>query len=371
MTSPTPISHGLVSEELQPSPTPSQPRRVTPVAVVSVLVTVAGTLLLGLAGKWLRDYNDGGPVSTTVAVVLAIASLYPWRYILAAFAADRHRSTLLAEDKLVEARRVSARGREEAFIAMGYAAAGIALALLLLFILTSNGAVAQTFFELDKIKQSWKEITKGFWINIWVACVAEVLVLVLGLLVAIIRMLPGRAGAPLRFLATVYADAFRAIPAIIVIFLVVFGIIGSKMPVLSKLPPTWLGLFALTLTYTAYVSEVYRAGLQSIHPSQAAAARSLGLSYSQTLSTVLVPQAVRRVIPPLLNDFIGLQKDTALLSIAGISEAFQVSTYWQSFTFSMSPVIVPAILFIIITIPQARFVDYLIERDVRRRAGKS
>jgi polar amino acid transport system permease protein len=360
---------GLISEELQPSPVPSQPRRVSGLAAIAIVVAVAGTLLLALAGKWLRDYNGGGPLSTAVAVVLVVASLYPWRYIVAAFAADRQRASLLADDQLVAARRVSARGREEAFIAMGYAAAAILIAGLLLFILTSSGAVAQTFFQLDKIKQSWKEITKGFWINIWVACVAEVLVLVLGLLVAIVRMLPGRAGAPLRFLATVYADAFRAIPAIIVIFLVVFGIIGSKIPVLSKVSPTWLGLFALTLTYTAYVSEVYRAGLASIHPSQAAAARSLGLSYSQTLRTVLVPQAVRRVIPPLLNDFIGLQKDTALLSIAGISEAFQVSTYWQSFTFSMSPVIVPAILFIIITIPQARFVDFLINRDARRRAG--
>jgi len=363
-------SSSLVNEELQPSPTPSQPKAVTPLAVIAVLVTVVGTVLMGVAGKWLRDFNGGGPVSTTVAVVLGVLTLYPWRYIVDAFAADRRRASLLADDKLVEARRVSARGREEALIAMGYAAAGIALALLLMFVLTSHGAVAHTFFELDKIRQSWKEITKGFWINIWVACVAEVLVLVLGLVVAVVRMLPGRAGAPLRFLATVYADAFRAIPAIIVIFLVVFGIIGSKMPVLSHLPPVWLGLFALTLTYTAYVSEVYRAGLASIHPSQGAAARSLGLSYGQTLRTVLVPQAVRRVIPPLLNDFIGLQKDTALLSIAGISEAFQVSTYWQSFTFSMSPVIVPAILFIIITIPQARFVDYLIDRDAARRAGK-
>ena len=362
-------STGLVSDELQPSPVPSQPRRVSGLAVIAIAVAVAGTLLLLVAGKWLRDYNGNGPVSTTVAAVLVLASLYPWRYILAAFAADRRRGALLRDDQLVEARRISASGREEALIAMGYAAAAIILALLLMFILTSSGAVAQTFFELDKIKLSWKEVTKGFWTNIWVAVVAEVLVLILGLLVAIVRMLPGRAGAPLRFLATVYADAFRAIPAIIVIFLVVFGIIGSKMPVLSKLPPTWLGLFALTLTYTAYVSEVYRAGLSSIHPSQAAAARSLGLSYSQTLRTVLVPQAVRRVIPPLLNDFIGLQKDTALLSIAGISEAFQVSTYWQSYTFSMSPVIVPAILFIIITIPQARFVDYLINRDARRRAG--
>jgi polar amino acid transport system permease protein len=362
-------SSGLVNEELQPSPTPSQPKPVMPVAVIAIAVAVVGTVLMAVAGKWLRDYNHGGVVSTLVAVVLVVATLYPWRYIVEAFGASRRRESLLGEGNLVEARRTSARGREESFIAMGYAAAGMVLALLLMFALTSDGAVSHTFFEVDKINQSWKEVIHGFWTNIWVACVAEVLVLILGLLVAVVRMLPGRAGAPLRFLATAYADIFRAIPAIIVIFLIVFGIIGSKLPVLSGIPVTWLGLFALTLTYTAYVSEVYRAGLQSIHPSQGAAARSLGLSYTQTLRTVLVPQAIRRVIPPLLNDFIGLQKDTALLSVAGIGEAFQVSQYWQSFTFSMSPVIVPAILFIIITIPQARFVDILIDRDIRRRAG--
>jgi polar amino acid transport system permease protein len=362
-------STGLVTEDLQPSPVPSPPRRVTGLAIIAIVVALLGTALMLLAGSWLRNYNHDNAASTIVAAVLVVASLYPWRFIISAFAADRRRSAMLAGDRLVEARRVAASGREEALIAMGYAAAAIVVACVLLFTLTHSGAVSETFFRIDRIRQSWREILRGFWINVWVACIAEVLVLVLGLLVAIVRMLPGRAGAPLRFLATVYADVFRAIPAIIVIYLVVFGIIGSKIPVLSKLPATWLGLFAITLTYTAYVSEVYRAGLSSIHPSQGAAARSLGLSYGQTLRTVLVPQAVRRVIPPLLNDFIGLQKDTALLSIAGISEAFQVSKYWQSFTFSMSPVIVPAILFVIITIPQARFVDVLINRDERRRAG--
>jgi len=359
----------LVSEELQPSPTPSPPRPVTGLAVLGVVATVSGTLLMLLAGQWLRDYNGGGPVSTAVMAVLVLASLYPWRFIILSFGGARRRAGLLAQDELVAARRASARGREDALIAMGYSAAAIIVALILLFILANDGAVAQTFFDVDAIKASWKEILKGFWINIWVACVAQVLVLMFGLLVAIMRLLPGRAGAPLRFLAMLYCDIFRAIPAIIVIYLVVFGTIAAQIPVISKFSPTWLGLLALTLTYTAYVSEVFRAGLMSIHPSQGAAARSLGLSYPQTLRTVLVPQAVRRVIPPLLNDFIGLQKDTALLSIAGISEAFQVSTYWQSFLFAMSPVIVPAILFIIITIPQARFVDYLIDRDARRRAG--
>ncbi len=127
---------------------------------------------------------------------------------------------------------------------------------------------------------------------------------------------------------------------------------------------------ALTLTYSAYVAEVYRAGLASIHPSQSAAARSLGLSYTQTLRTVLVPQAVRRVIPPLLNDFISLQKDTALLSAAGITEVLLVSKLWESNLFNLSPVLLAAAFFIIITIPQARFVDRLIDRDAAKRKGQ-
>jgi polar amino acid transport system permease protein len=201
--------------------------------------------------------------------------------------------------------------------------------------------------------------------------VSEVLVLVFGLLVAIVRMLPGRAGAPLRAIAVVYCDVFRAIPAIVVILLIVFGLPLTGVSFFQHMPDVWLGILALTLTYTAYVSEVYRAGLSSIHPSQSAAARSLGLSYVQTLRTVLVPQAVRRVIPPLLNDFISLQKDTALLSTAAITEALLVAKLWESQLFNLSPVTLVAFLFILITIPQARFVDYLIDRDAKKRAGGS
>jgi polar amino acid transport system permease protein len=198
--------------------------------------------------------------------------------------------------------------------------------------------------------------------------VAQVLVLLFGLLLAIMRMLPGRAGAPLRMIALVYCDVFRAIPAIVTILLIVFGA-PLAFPTTANWNPVWLGIVSLAMTYSAYVAEVYRAGLTSIHPSQSAAARSLGLSYGQTLRTVLVPQAVRRVIPPLLNDFISLQKDTALLSVAAISEVVLVAKLWEAQLFNLSPITLAAAFFIVITIPQARFVDYLIERDARRRAG--
>jgi polar amino acid transport system permease protein len=163
---------------------------------------------------------------------------------------------------------------------------------------------------------------------------------------------------------------FRGLPAIINIYLIGFGIPLTGLPVLKDLQPESYAILALTLTYGAYVAEVYRSGIESIHWSQVAAARSLGLSYMQTMRYVVVPQAVRRIIPPLLNDFIGLQKDTALVNVIGSIDAFNQARIVASNHFNLSPVTTVALLFILITIPQTRLVDKLIERDQRRtRAG--
>jgi polar amino acid transport system permease protein len=359
---------GLVSDELQPSPTPSRPRPVMGVAVVGLVLSVVGVALMVLAAIKFRDYNHGGAIATVVGAVLVIASLYPLWPSSRSFVADRKRARLLKDDQLVAARLSSAAGREEAQIAMGYAAAAIIVAGLLLMAFANDGGIAKTFFTASAWQKSFPEMIRAFWTNIWVAVVAQVFVLLFGLLLALLRMLPGRAGAPLRLIALVYCDVFRAIPAIVTILLVAFGV-PLAFPGTANWPLTWLGILALTLTYSAYVAEVYRAGLASIHPSQSAAARSLGLSYTQTLRTVLVPQAVRRVIPPLLNDFISLQKDTALLSIAGIAEVVLTAKLWESNLFNLSPVTLAAAFFVVITIPQARFVDYLIDRDAARRAG--
>jgi polar amino acid transport system permease protein len=336
---------------------------------VGLVLSLVGVALVVLAALRLREYNDGGPISTTVGAVLVIVSLYPLWPSLQSFTADRRRAALLRDDQLVAARRASATGREEAQIAVGYAVAAIIVAGLLLISFANSGGVAETFFTSSAWQKSFPEMIRAFWTNIWVAIVAQVFVLLFGLLLAILRMLPGRAGAPLRMIATVYCDVFRAIPAIVVILLIVFGT-PLAFPATANWPIPWLGVVALTLTYSAYVAEVYRAGLSSIHPSQSAAARSLGLSYTQTLRTVLVPQAVRRVIPPLLNDFISLQKDTALLSTAGIIEVVAVAKLWESKLFILSPVTLAAAFFIIITIPQARFVDRLIDRDAAKKKGQ-
>ncbi len=359
----------LVSDDLQPSPPPSPPRRVGGVAVAGLVLALVGIALMVLAASRLRDYNDGGPISTVVGALLVLGSLYPLWPSFQSFGAARRCSSLMREEQLVQARRASAAGREEAQIAMGYAAAAIVVAGILLMAFANSGGIAETFFTSSAWRQSFPEMIRAFWTNIWVAVVAQVFVLVFGLVLAIMRMLPGRAGAPLRLIALVYCDIFRAIPAIVVILLIAFGT-PLAFPAVADWPLVYLGIVALSMTYSAYVAEVYRAGLASIHPSQSAAARSLGLSYTQTLRTVLVPQAIRRVIPPLLNDFISLQKDTALLSTASIAEVVLTSKLWQSQLFNLSPITLAAAFFIIITIPQARFVDYLIDRDAARRKGQ-
>jgi polar amino acid transport system permease protein len=197
-------------------------------------------------------------------------------------------------------------------------------------------------------------------------CISEVFILVLALLLAVVRSLPGPVFFPLRALAIVYADFFRGVPTILVITLLGFG---APALALNGVPTstTFWGIVALVLVYTAYVSEVYRAGIESVHPSQAGAARSLGLTHGQSLRYVIIPQAVRRVIPPLLNDFIGLQKDTALVGVLGSIEAFKQTQIDQAATFNFTSGLAAAALFVAVTIPLARFTDWLVARDRRRQ----
>lgn len=225
-----------------------------------------------------------------------------------------------------------------------------------------------SFFDAEVFVESWPRIVRAFWVNIQLFVLAEILVLVLGLVLAVLRSLPGAAMFPVRLLATVYVDVFRALPGILVISVLGFGIPALRIEGVPKDPFFW-ALVALTLLYSAYVSEVYRAGIESIHPSQAAAARSLGMSQLQTMRHVVVPQAFRRVIPPLLNDFIGLQKDTALVSVLGIVEVLRAAQIRQSATFNTTPYVVTAVIFLVLTIPLARFVDWLAARDQRRAAA--
>ena len=246
----------------------------------------------------------------------------------------------------------------------------VSFAALGWLIVSSPGwpAVQKAFFDPDTFVASWPRVTGAFWINVQLFLLAEGLVLVLALLVAVLRSLPGAALAPARLLATGYVDLFRALPGILVISILGFGIPALEIEGLPSDDFLW-ALVALTLLYSAYVSEVYRAGIDSVHPSQAAAARSLGLSQLQTMRYVVLPQAVRRVVPPLLNDFIGLQKDTALVSVLGVVEVFRAAQIRQAATFNFTPYVITAIIFIALTIPMARLVDWLVRREARRASA--
>jgi polar amino acid transport system permease protein len=226
--------------------------------------------------------------------------------------------------------------------------------------------VRTTFFNWSQFRSTLPEISRAFLLNVKIFCIAEVLILVVALFIAVIRSLPGPVFFPLRALAIAYADFFRGVPTILVIAILGFGApaLGLKSVPTST---TFWGIVALVLVYTAYVSEVYRAGIESVHPSQEAAARSLGLTRWQATRHVILPQAVRRVIPPLLNDFIGLQKDTALVGVLGAIEAFNQSQIDVDATFNFTPYLAAAFLFVAITIPLARFTDWLIIRDRRKR----
>jgi polar amino acid transport system permease protein len=228
--------------------------------------------------------------------------------------------------------------------------------------------VRDLYFNVDDARDVLPEVAKAFLLNIRLFLVAEVLILVVAVAVAIIRVVPAPALAPIKLLAVVYTDVFRGTPTILVVFLVGFGVPALK---LAGAPTSlfWLGVISLSLSYGAYVAEVLRAGILSIHPTQWASGRALGLSYGQTMRHVVLPQAVRRVAPPLLNDFVSLQKDTALLSIIGLVEALRVAQVDSGRTFAFTGYVVAACFFIVATIPLARLTDYLTVRSLRRENG--
>jgi polar amino acid transport system permease protein len=242
----------------------------------------------------------------------------------------------------------------------------VVLGLLVTAVVTSEGwpTVRETFFDWDDFKESFPAVLDGFWLDVKLFVVVEACVLVLGLLIALARLSRTPALFPLRLLSALFVDVLRGIPTILVVYLIGFGI---PTLMLSGMPsdPVVLGGIALTLAYSAYVGEVYRAGIESVHPSQRAAALAVGLTETQTTRFVVLPQAIRRVAPPLLNDFISLQKDVALVSILGPLEAFRVAQIEASSNFIYTPLIAAAMLYLCVTVPLARLLDHW-ERRRRR-----
>jgi polar amino acid transport system permease protein len=335
------------------------------VATIAATYGVIGTIQQAMEAMDSRAFI--GDVALFLFLVLTLALLIP---ALRSLRAAGRSATATAAGDIVTARVAAADARMQALFALGYAGAAVLILLFGLFMVANDNAVGRTFFKFELIFESFHLVAGAFWMNVYMFVIAEVLVLIWGLIIAMARLLPGAWAQPIRFIATAYVDCFRALPAIICIYLVGFGLSLAGVPIVKDLPPAGLAILALTLTYGAYVAEVYRSGIESIHPSQTAAARSLGLSYGKTMRFVVVPQAVRRIIPPLLNDFISLQKDTALVNVIGAIDGFNQAKIIASNHFNLSSVTTVAFLFILITIPQTRFVDRLIARDQRRmRAG--
>jgi len=256
-------------------------------------------------------------------------------------------------------------------VAAGTISSIVVLGLAAWFITQAPGwpRVREVYFSGHHARESFPAILDAFWLNVRLFLTVEALVLPLALLVAVVRVIPSAAMAPFKFLAAAYTDVFRGIPTILVVMLVGFGFPALG---LAGIPTSlfWLGVIALTLSYGAYVAEVLRAGILSIHPTQWAAGRALGLGYGQTMMRVILPQAVRNVTPPLMNDFVSLQKDTALVSTIGLVEALRAAQVYQASTFNVTSLCVAALFFIAVTIPLARFTDWLTIRSMRRQGGR-
>ena len=286
---------------------------------------------------------------------------------------------LLEAGRPPPARRKMLRGEKRGLIIAAASSLGV-LAVIILVAVIAPGSreVQQAFFSPHHLKgaalgtHSKDHVTPSvvaafFTVTVKMFLIAEVLVLALALFLAVVRSIPGPVFFPFRVLAIAYIDFFRGIPLLLVMFIIAFGLPGMQLGFVSRLSQFTYGVIALTLVYSAYVAEVYRAGIESVHESQTAAARALGLSRWQALRHVVLPQAIRRVIPPLLNDFIGLQKDTALVSVIGPIEAAREAQNFGAQTFNFAGYVVAAFLFVLMTIPLARFVDHLIARDRRRK----
>ena len=226
--------------------------------------------------------------------------------------------------------------------------------------------VQASFFSWDYARQSFPDVVQGLWLNIRVMVVCEVLILAIGLAVALSRTTRSPLLFPLRIAAAAYTDVFRGLPLLLVIFLLGLGVPALRINGLTNSVVVW-GAAALVLTYSAYVAEVLRAGIESVHPTQRMAARALGLTPAQTTRHVVLPQAVRRVIPPLLNDLVSLQKDSGLISVLGAIDAIKAAAIDTAMSFNFTPYVVAGALFVLLTIPLARYTDWLSARMASRQ----
>jgi polar amino acid transport system permease protein len=256
------------------------------------------------------------------------------------------------------------RAQRSVLAAAGSTLVVAAVVVLILLLTPGTAVVARTFFDPAEALRVLPSVLAGLWVNLYVLLFAAIGVAVFATLLAVVRTLRGPVFAPLRFLAALYTDVFRGVPVIVMILLIGFGVPGLNPTVLYD--PRLLGGLALVLTYSAYVAEVLRAGIESVHPSQRLAARSLGLTYGQTLRAVVLPQGVRRVAPALMNDFVSMQKDVGLISILGAVDAVRAAQIAVPYAYNYTAYVVAGLLFVLLSLPFIRLTDVL-ERRARTR----
>ncbi|MEJ6490042.1 amino acid ABC transporter permease [Leucobacter sp. USCH14] len=263
-------------------------------------------------------------------------------------------------------RRGYRRARKRQSILVSIASTLVFAAALVLVLVNSPGwdAVRETFFDPAIAIEAFPRVITGLWLNIQVLFVAAIGVAILGTLLAIARTLKGPVFTPLRLIAAGYTDLFRGIPVLLVLYLVGFGIPGLELT--GRLPAQFWGTVALILCYSAYVSEVLRAGIDAVHPSQRLAARSLGLSHAKTLRLVVMPQAVRKVTPALMNDFVSMQKDVGLISVLGAVDAIRAAQIEVASSYNFTPYVLAGLLFVLLSLPFIRLTDWLTARAQRR-----
>jgi polar amino acid transport system permease protein len=274
------------------------------------------------------------------------------------------RSPSAEELRRREVRRRQARRRS----AVAAVSSVVVLGTLALIIVSSPGwpVVQQTFFDWAYGREVLPAIFEGLLLNIRLTIIGTVCISVLSMAIALVRTSTAPALAPLRILSAAYVDLFRGVPTLLVILLIGFGVPALGLAGVTT-SVVVLGTTAVVLTYSAYVAEVLRSGILSVHPSQSAAARSLGLTAGQTLRHVVLPQGIRRVVPPLLNDFVSLLKDTGLISVLGVVDAIRAAQIESSRSFNYTPYVVAAILFLILTIPLTRITDRYMLRSIQRQ----
>lgn len=257
-----------------------------------------------------------------------------------------------------------ARGRRSIFVSL---ASTLVFAAVIAFVLMSSpgwSRVQESFFNLDVAIKSFPRIIEGLWLNIQVLFFAGVGVAILGTLLAVARTLKGAVFTPIRLLAAGYTDLFRGIPVLLVLYLVGFGVPGLELT--GRVPAQVWGTIALILCYSAYVAEVLRAGIDAVHPSQRLAARSLGLSHGKTLRLVVLPQAVRKVTPALMNDFVSMQKDVGLISVLGAVDAVRAAQIGVATYYNFTPYVVAGLLFVLLSLPFIRLTDWVTARAQQR-----